>query len=170
MREATIRRKAAEIMKPTDTVLDIGCGQGSLIKFLSDRVYTVIGIDYPSNRFPNVLTKTSHVNTYYIYGNAEFIPTTERFDVAVCSHVCHELSRPQIVLHETYRVLKKDGIILIADFARGHRGEKLWKERFYTSQEIETMIVNSGFRDINVEQASYEHFIFATAKKPKSIR
>ena len=167
MREATIRRKAAEIVKPTDTVLDIGCGQGSLIKFLSDRVYTVIGIDYPSDRFPNVLTETTHVNTHYIHGNAEFIPTTETFDVAVCSHVCHELSRPRSVLNETYRVLKNDGILFMADFARAHRGEKLWKERFYTSQEVKTMLVNSGFIDINVEQASYEHFIFATGKKRK---
>lgn len=75
----------------SDSILDVGCGRGYLLKALEDRGYTnVQGIDPCPGLVQNAVS--SHVRE-----GAFFDPQFEKhaFDVVVCCHTLHHLESPR---------------------------------------------------------------------------
>ena len=85
-----------------------------------------------------------------------------QFDAVVTAHAFHELSNPEAALSEIRRVLKPSGTLFIADFAEG---ETRWNERYYTPEQVEAMLEEGGFRQIEVETVPDVPFLFAVGKK-----
>ena len=89
----------------------------------------------------------------------------DRFEAVVTVHTLHELSDPMAALPEAKSVLKPGGTILMADFAGGHEGERIWGESYYAAKQIETMLKTCSFQWVEVQQVPGEHFLFASGKK-----
>lgn len=85
-----------------------------------------------------------------------------RFDAAVSVHALHEIENPRAALREIHRVLRPDGILMVADFTDG---ETRWDEDYFTPGEVETMLRQIAFDAVCVEQVPGEPFMFATARK-----
>jgi ubiquinone/menaquinone biosynthesis C-methylase UbiE len=102
-------------------------------------------------------------------GNAQAMKSfaDSRFDAVVTVYTLHELSDPVAALREAKRVLKPGGMILIADFAKGHEGERIWGETYYAPEQMDTMLKKCGFEEVSVQQVPGEHFLFALGKKMK---
>ncbi|MEA3402972.1 MAG: class I SAM-dependent methyltransferase [Armatimonadota bacterium] len=163
-----IRSRIADTLGTVEAVLDVGCGSCDLVRFLARRVaHEAVGIDI-----------NGHTGHEHLPGDADGSPRTARclemdarhmdelgdgwFDAVVSTHALHEIAEPMKALQEMRRVLKHGGTLLIADFAKG---ERRWKERYFTPGEVDAMLRQAGFAEIDVEKVPGEPFMFATASK-----
>jgi len=168
MDDKKIQEKIKHTLGEVESVLDVGCGNGDLIRFLAENIaQEAIGIDIRTDDFHEKI-KSSKDGAYHsagcIKGDAHSMSSfhDERFDAVVTTHAFHELSNPKRALSEMKRVLKSDGTLLIADYAKG---ETRWNERYYTPKEVETMLEECGFKQVKVEKVPDAYFLFAVGKK-----
>ncbi len=90
-------------------VLDMGCGGGVYLeKFSKDSV----GIDASVSNLEGLLQKGLHGVRADINSKLPF--ESESFDVIFCSHVLEHVNALIELLRKSYRVLKRQGIIIIA--------------------------------------------------------
>jgi len=92
------------------TITDLGCGfEGKLLKDLSAHVKKGVGVDI-------------NVNSANLPGNITLIPydlekklslKDNTFDVVLSTAVIEHLNNPNILISEAYRILKKNGFLLI---------------------------------------------------------
>lgn len=171
MDEERIRQRIVRTLGRVDSVLDIGCGSGDLVRFLARNVCKeALGIDLKATEFHERIEGDRSAGC--VKGDASFMKplADDRFDAVVVVRTLHELSDPGKALSEAIRVLKRGGMIFIADFAKGHEGERLWGERFYSPEQVREMLSEAGFEEVNVKEVPDERFIFASARKPMEKR
>lgn len=149
-------------------VLDVGCGGGYTCEFLARRGAIVYGLDRSRACIEvakeHAATKGFHID--YRYGVAEELPyENDYFDVAVCVDVLEHVDDVRRVLSEIYRILKPGSLFFFDTINRNFwsrlimiwlledwlgeipRGIHDWR-KFITPQELETMLIKSGFQDI----------------------
>ncbi|MEG6615993.1 class I SAM-dependent methyltransferase [Peptococcaceae bacterium 1198_IL3148] len=112
-------------MKDTDTILDFGCGTGTLTIMTKKEVPQAItyGVDIDPKILEIAQNKVKN-SDYEIFLNTYdgiTLPyNNEMFDKVLSSLVFHHLTRSQKVkaLEEIYRILKVGGELHIADFGK----------------------------------------------------
>ncbi len=101
------------IFNKPEKVLDVGCGDGSVSKFLFDRKFDVFSFDLSKI----ALRKTRKRGLRNIIltsaeGNLPF--KNNIFDTAFCGDIVEHLFNPLGLLEEVYRVLKKEGRVVVS--------------------------------------------------------
>ena len=99
-------------------LLDCGCGTGPMLEILCEkfpgRHYT--GLDLT----PEMIKKAKEKqlpNTEFLVGDCEALPfVDESFDVIICTNSFHHYPNPQAFLDEAYRVLRKNGRLILRDY------------------------------------------------------
>jgi len=120
-----IRSKIVDTLGEVDSVLDVGCGNCELVRFLVQQIAKkAVGIDVNTDAVRERVrsehngelqtVRCERVDTHHM----EAFPDS-RFDAVVSVHAFHEIANPHAALSEIKRVLKKDGVLLIADFTEG---------------------------------------------------
>jgi ubiquinone/menaquinone biosynthesis C-methylase UbiE len=173
MDAATMCEEIAHRLGRVESVLDVGCGDGTLVRCLAERIAReAIGIDVAGSTFSErwISKDSSFHLAKCTEGNAQAMKSfaDSRFDAVVTVYTLHELSDPVAALREAKRVLKPGGMILIADFAKEHEGERIWGETYYAPEQMDTMLKKCGFEEVSVQQVVGKHFLFALGKKMKS--
>lgn len=74
-----------------DTVLDIGCGNGSLVKDVAMCAKSVVGIDFDSKVIEKAKRKNSAPNVEYKVGDATKDLSNEHFDIIIMSNVLEHI-------------------------------------------------------------------------------
>jgi SAM-dependent methyltransferase len=93
----------------TGKLLDLGCGSQPYRPFLTN-VAHYIGLDYPPTR--DCLGSGARPE---IHGDARAVPFADySFDGVLCCQVLEHVDRPETVLREMGRVLKRGGVGLIS--------------------------------------------------------
>lgn len=102
-------KRVASYIKEGDTVLDVGCGDGHLRKFIKSHSVDYVGID--SDLDPTAI---------YLQGGRRYAADATRrlsfednyFDVIVMASFLEHIEKPWLIFHEMERVLKPRGIIV----------------------------------------------------------
>lgn len=151
-------------LTPALTIADLGAGEGLLSQLLAPRAKKVIALDN-SPRMVEVgaeLAKATGLDRLeYRLGDLEDPPiAANSIDLAILSQALHHATQPQRALHAAYKILKKNGRILILDLNQ-HNFEKsrvlyadLWLG--FSEIELQQMLQQAGFKDCAVSIVAKE--------------
>lgn len=126
-----IYRLVASIAPPKASFVDLGCGCGWGQKVLRALGFNALGVDYS--------VEAQKLNHGILHDIQKPIPIVGGiFDIALMIMTLYCLDDPEAAIHESCKVLKPNGKLLVAQPEK-HR----WKEEFYylpTSQELQELI------------------------------
>lgn len=91
-----------------DSILDVGCGAGHVIKLIkgNDRNVKVVGMDIDINALNEA--KANNVGVEFIIGDIHNLPFDDSsFDLVICSEVLEHLNDPTSAMNELTRVSSK---------------------------------------------------------------
>ncbi|HCI18840.1 MAG TPA: SAM-dependent methyltransferase [Lachnospiraceae bacterium] len=108
----------ADLIRPTDEVLECACGTGMLSGVIAGKCKSLIATDFSLPMLKRAEKKCARYrNVTFQQGNILQIDfAAERFDVVVAANVIHLLEEPYKALHELDRVCKKGGRIIIPTY------------------------------------------------------
>ena len=173
------------------TVLDCGCGPGSMTLDIAELVNPgqVFGIDSNPIQVEQALLMQKEraiINASFTYGSAYSLPyADEQFDVVFAHAVLYHLQKPEQALAEFFRVLKPGGLVALRDAC--HSGdmmmplnteltavwdtiEKVFSHQggnIYFGSQHKQLLLKQGFQNIKVS-CSYD--TFASDIEKDSIR
>ncbi|MES2213885.1 MAG: class I SAM-dependent methyltransferase [Patescibacteria group bacterium] len=107
--------KFASLLKPSATVLDVGCGAGVKTKYLSEKGLKVTGIDF-SDKFLEIATREVPTATFKVLDMKNVETLGEQFDGVFAQASLLHIPKKEIVnvIAKLILVLKTDGYIYIA--------------------------------------------------------
>jgi SAM-dependent methyltransferase len=108
--EEALRERASASLR----VLDVGCGNGSMLALpLARRGFQVTGIDIdaPSIEHAKQLAKDLP-NATFICGHVAELKT-EKFDVVILSEVLEHMAEPRTLLADSVKHLNESGVVIV---------------------------------------------------------
>ena len=154
-------------------VLDVGCGYGELLEFLSPEVESVVLLDRSPERRDRLQTRIAkaRISAESVLGDIEKSNTNliaGSFDTVVMAALLEHLKSPAVVLMTIHRLLKENGRLLIttptplggrlhgvgSHLGLTHPEAAQEHEQFYDFGSLEPMLLNGGFQ---IEH--YERFL-----------
>ncbi len=135
---------------PGTEMLELGCGTGHWSHFFTQKGFRVTGID-TSEAMLNI-AKSKHVDTEFLIADAEDLPFDDASFPVVSSITMLEFVRNrEKVMEEIYRVLKKDGWLILgclnADSVLGKNREQdeVFKlAHFLNMDDLKFMLKKTG--------------------------
>lgn len=108
-----------------EKVLDVGCGEGNFISKLKGHTPKLYGFDVDRYKIQKAKQRWKFVKFSH-RGVSEPLPYSSNFfDVVCLLHVLEHVDSEKRILQEVYRVLKPNGIVIIAS---PHRGIFTWAD------------------------------------------
>ena len=103
----------ANIVKPGDRVLDLGCGDGMFLRSLKQQQKaSVLGVEIDQDSIVRCIGNGVPVIQRDLNSELDFIPE-QSFDLAVLSHTLQETRRPDLLLKQIVRIGKKAAVSVI---------------------------------------------------------
>lgn len=140
-------------LKPNSSILDIGSGTGHLTNEMKKKGHTVRGME-PSEEMLNY-ARTNFPDIEFTKGVSVKLPyADESFDFVIAIEVLRYLSREDVLntYKEIYRVLKKDGKMLVTQVNR------------YATDFYYVFYYLKGLWE-NVQKRAYHYCYFTTAER-----
>lgn len=178
-RERAFRERLIELaaLEPGESVLDIGCGTGTLAIAATRHVGpsgSVLGIDASPQMIARATRKAGRAGAPAIFqlAAAERLPFPDaRFDVVLSTLMFHHLPRNtrRRCAIEARRVLKRRGRVLVVDFGQAQARHGLLA-RFHRHghvavEDIESVLTDAGFTTVRTGLVGLRdlQFVIATA-------
>ena len=96
------------------TVLDVGCGNGVISRFLGRHGYQVYGIDVSEKTITNARSLTDLPNVKFDVISAEqLVAAGNAYDAVICSEVLEHLNQPSDLLKTLFKSLKDNGKLIV---------------------------------------------------------
>ncbi|MFQ5770340.1 MAG: class I SAM-dependent methyltransferase, partial [bacterium] len=115
-------------IKPTDFVLELGCGYGRVLKKLMTKAKTVVGIDTSRDSLALALEIIGKSTSCHLFAmNARVLGFLDRqFDLVLCiqNGISAFKVNPRKLIKEAVRVTQPGGTVLFSSYA-----DQFWKER-----------------------------------------
>lgn len=177
--ESVLNRLSQE---PFDSFLDVGCGTGNLLAAIAETEEGVglSGIDISPGMIAVAKRKLDGLADLRV-GDSEKLPWADgTFDVVVTTDSFHHYPRPIGVLAEIKRVLRPNGLLIVADPWWPTPVRQLVNlslpflrygdVRVYSEKAIRRILVHSGFDAIRWERVGQSGYILtALATRDLSI-
>lgn len=102
-------------VRPTDEILETGCGAGYGAHMLSERVRSVVAIDYSHSALSYARERFHAPNLTHLLMNCHRLAfSNESFDLVVSFEVFEHLEEPEVYLNECSRVLRPGGRLVLS--------------------------------------------------------
>jgi trans-aconitate methyltransferase len=108
--------------KPSDVILDIGCGDGSLTQKIAPLCKELVGIDASAEMIGSALQKG--LNAYV--KDAQDLDFHEQFDSVFSNAALHWMAAPEKVIKGVFEALKPKGVF-VAEFGGYGNAERIVK-------------------------------------------
>lgn len=109
--------RLSELIQPGTSVLDIGCGAGSITKGIAEKVTLngqVIGVDLNQSLITEARHNYRHIsNLTFEVGNIYDLPFVQKFDLVNAARIFHWLERPVEALKMMAKYVKPGGRIIV---------------------------------------------------------
>jgi 2-polyprenyl-3-methyl-5-hydroxy-6-metoxy-1,4-benzoquinol methylase len=143
-RHLMIQNWIRENFKPGQTILDVGCGDGSFSEWMPE--FNWVGVDINEEK--------SKYNGKRLTHNIEVFPypfEDQSFDGVVCSEVLEHLWNPEGVHQEVYRLLKPKGVYIIStpNFNWIEHMLKGWAQVIYAPKQASHTKEHIRFYDVH---------------------
>ncbi len=157
---ATVRDlMTARLGENCKVAVDLGCGTGEVLEYLRPHCQSLIGVD-GSPRMLELARRRfgENVPVSLRIGELDHLPLADaEADFACINLVLHHVTDPRLALVEIRRVLKKTGLLLVADFVR-HQVEDMrvqYGDRWlgFEPEVLSQTLTQAGFE--TVETRSY---------------
>lgn len=157
-------------------LLDLGCGNGNILKILNERIPAeYYGLDISEKMIEEAGKKLGKAARLQV-GDAEQLPYKDNFfDVVVCNASFHHYPNPEKAAAEMGRIIKSGGLLILGDptmpsimievfnwaLKWSSSGDvKLWKKR-----EIRELFGRCGFAMEDWKRINYRCFVCSLRKK-----
>lgn len=140
--------------KKIESYLDIGTGTGRILALMAEQVKHGLGIDQSNEMLAlarTYLEQEGHKNVHVRKGDMYSMPMDDdSVDLATLHLVLHYAQEPQLVINEAARTLRRDGRLIIVDFAP-HQEEHLRSDHKhqrlgFTDKEIRQSLSDAGLK------------------------
>jgi ubiquinone/menaquinone biosynthesis C-methylase UbiE len=112
-------RRRAEITtlvlqpKKNERILDVGCGDGYQMRYITEHTEFTVGIDISQNKLKEAKKRVKNVD--FIRASSENIPFQPKtFDKILCLELFEHLRNPSRTTNEIDFILKKHGILVVS--------------------------------------------------------
>jgi ubiquinone/menaquinone biosynthesis C-methylase UbiE len=183
-RERAFRERLIELagLEPGESVLDIGCGTGTLAIAATRHVGptgSIYGIDASPEMIARATRKAGKAGAPAVFqlAAAEQLPFPEaRFDVVLSTLMFHHLprnTRKQCAI-EIRRVLKRPGRVLVVDFGKAQARHGLLahfhRHGHVAIEDIDSILTSAGFTTVRTGPVGVRdlQFVVATAARDVS--
>lgn len=146
-----LKKKTALLKKrKVKKILDIGCGDGRNLIYLSKKGFLVTGLEIDKSileKCMRMADKEKAKNYVLVEGVAEKLPFPDsHFDAIVCVTVLESIKRKKKALDEMSRVLKKRGILIMQETIKYSTPDKKIVRTRFKEGEIEALLKSAGFK------------------------
>lgn len=100
------------------SVLDLGCGTGTLTAQLANLAGIIIGVDSSKNMIEKAQNEYSDIK--FMVCDALALPFENQFDVVFSNAVFHWIADHNVLLNNVYKVLKPEGLLVCEFGADGN--------------------------------------------------
>lgn len=136
-------------IKPADVVLDLGCGNGGMLRVLKPKVQRADGVEVNPHA-----AETARASGLTIYPRVEALPTTPTYDVVLSNHVLEHVRDVSTTLERVRASMKPGGLLLLKlpmeDWRA--RDQRRWEKddinhhlQTWTPRLIANVLFESGF-------------------------
>jgi len=123
LRDPVVRHAWRDLLLPwlppaPATILDIGCGTGSLSVLLATLGHTVTGIDFAPAMLAQARAKAARAGqaiTFQVMDAAQPQLPPQQFDLILCRHLLWALPEPHLVLQRWVDLLTPGGRLLLIE-------------------------------------------------------
>ena len=168
------KRRACQVIadalgdKGGGAVLDVGAGTGILTIHLAKEGFQAVGVDIDGESLDRARknAEIEKVSAEFRVGDGSSLEWPDSSFKGVTSlNLLHEVKDPKIVLAESYRVLKPEGTLAMADFRRGLATFSIFWVGFFKFLSRKTLLrllQETGFGEIQITKPTVFHqLIFA---------
>jgi SAM-dependent methyltransferase len=150
-------------VKPTDVILDIGCGDGALALILGKGAAKVVGLDINASAIDRAnciaAVTANSIKAEFVCKKLEEVGFVDgHFDKIFSFSVIEHIPNYTEVLREAHRVLKPGGQMVISvDSLMGMSGERIGRHRavfsvqhYFTPHDLSELLKEIGFTSVEV--------------------
>jgi ubiquinone/menaquinone biosynthesis C-methylase UbiE len=151
---------AIEKLLPRDlTLVDVGCGTGSLTFELARFARMVVGVDLSNEmlrRARAVAQERAVRNVEFRQGDALKLPLDSRsVDAAFCVMVLHFLPDPQRAVEELCRVTRPGGSVILVDLVQ-HKQEWMREQMAHRWRGFDRALIDRWLRAAGANSVGYD--------------
>ncbi|HDK7155257.1 TPA: class I SAM-dependent methyltransferase [Clostridium botulinum] len=161
--EERLKYKILSMTNIKDKIVgDLGCGTGFVSLAVANEASIVFSIDNSINMLKELsasASKKDYKNIYPIKSSLDNLAIfDESLNVVFINMALHHIKNAKKAIAEMYRVLKKDGIVVISD-VREHNGEWAKEEMFdewlgFSKEQMTNWLEDAGFENIEIENTN----------------
>ena len=149
--EMDIAREIFSRIPTCSTIVDLGCGSGSLLAGLGQKAENVIGVDCSSKMLELAEQRSPGGNGVSLrIGELEHLPLRDgETDFGIMSMVLHHIVHPEAAIGEASRILQAGGGFLLVDFKQ-HDNESMrteYGDRWlgFAEEDVNAWLDRAGF-------------------------
>ncbi len=94
-------------------VLDVGCGNGNISRYMGAKGHNVLGIDISQSTIEKAQMLTTMQNVSFKNIAIEDLIANSEFDIIICSEVIEHLDTPLVVVSSLKQLLSRNSILII---------------------------------------------------------